>query len=148
MIFKDSVPINIYIYENTGKGLILKLIEYHKPMLHIRVCLHRTRQAAWLVRDMLQRNLLHGNSVYMVGSCHARLLHIIHVSAVSEVGAACAAWHLNFKINCYLGTPGLTAFAHLLQARASPCKRSCCISMFLFCGAFVVLQSRCLSRSV
>ena len=35
---------------------------------------------------MLQHDLLRGNSVYMVGSCRARLLHIIHVSAVSEVG--------------------------------------------------------------
>ena len=47
----------------------------------LKVCLHGTRQAARLARDMLQRDLLRGNSVYMVGSCRARLLHIIHVSA-------------------------------------------------------------------
>ena len=37
-------------------------------------------------RDMLQRDLLRGNNVYMVGSCRARLLHIIHVLAVFGVG--------------------------------------------------------------
>ena len=52
----------------------------------LKVRLHGTRQAARLVRDMLQRDLLRGNSVYMVGSCRARLLHIIHVSAVFRVG--------------------------------------------------------------
>ena len=47
-----------------------------------------------------------GNSVYMVGSCDARLLHIIHVSAVSEVGVlqrklsvtACAMRQFKFKL--------------------------------------------------
>ena len=52
----------------------------------IKVCLHGTLQAAQLAGDMLQCDLLHASSVYMVGSCHARLLHIIHVSAVFEVG--------------------------------------------------------------
>ena len=47
----------------------------------IKVRLHGTRQAARLARDMLQRDLLRGNSIYMVGSSRARLLHIIHVSA-------------------------------------------------------------------
>ena len=61
----------------------------------IKVRLHGVRQAAWLVRDMLQRN----NSIYMVGNCRVKLLHIIHVSAVFDVGVlqrkllatACAA---------------------------------------------------------
>ena len=35
-----------------------------------------TREAARLARDMLQRDLLSGNSVYVTGSCRARLLHI------------------------------------------------------------------------
>ena len=52
----------------------------------VKVRLHETRQAARLARDMLQRDFLRGNSVYMVGSCRARLLHIIHVSAVLGVG--------------------------------------------------------------
>ena len=59
-------------------------LAYQAHVLKVR--LHGRRQAARLARDMLQRDLLHGNSVYMVGSCRARLLHIIHVSAVSEVG--------------------------------------------------------------
>ena len=58
---------------------------------HVKVRLHGTRQAARLVRDMLQRDmlqrdLLRGNSIYMVGSSRARLLHIIHVSAFFGVG--------------------------------------------------------------
>ena len=48
----------------------------------VKVRLHGTRQAARLARDMLQRDLLRGYSIYMVGNCRARLLHIIHVSAV------------------------------------------------------------------
>ena len=52
----------------------------------LEVRLHGTRQAARLVRHMLQRDLLRGNSVYLVGSCSARLLHIIHVSAFFGVG--------------------------------------------------------------
>ena len=45
--------------------------------VNVKVRLQGTRQAARLARDMLRCN-----SVYMVGSCRARLLHIIHVSAV------------------------------------------------------------------
>ena len=52
----------------------------------LKVRLHGTRQAARLARDILQCNLLRGNSVYLVSSCRARLLHIIHVSAVFGVG--------------------------------------------------------------
>ena len=55
-------------------------------LITIKVLLHETRQAARLARDMLQRDLLRGNSVYMVGSCRTRLLHIIHVSAFFGVG--------------------------------------------------------------
>ena len=47
----------------------------------VKVRLHGTRQAARLARDMVQRDLLRGNSIYMEGSSRARLLHIIHVSA-------------------------------------------------------------------
>ena len=43
---------------------------------YLKVRLHGRRQAARLARDMLQRDLLRGNSVYMVGSCRARLLHV------------------------------------------------------------------------
>ena len=49
--------------------------------LKVKVRLHGTRQAARLAGDMLQRDLLRGNSIYMEGSSRARLLHIIHVSA-------------------------------------------------------------------
>ena len=59
---------------------------YHPSGVTLKVRLHGRRQAARLARDMLQRDLLRGNSVYMVGSCRARLLHIIHVSAVFGVG--------------------------------------------------------------
>ena len=52
----------------------------------LKVHLHGTRQAVRMARDRLQRDLLRSNSVYMVGSCPARLLHIIHVSAVFGVG--------------------------------------------------------------
>ena len=52
----------------------------------VKVRLHGERQAARLARDMLQRDLLRRHSVYMVGSCRAWLLHIIHVSAVFGVG--------------------------------------------------------------
>ena len=52
----------------------------------LKVHLHRVREAARLVSDMLQRDLMRGNSVYMVGSCRTQLLHIIHVSAFFGVG--------------------------------------------------------------
>ena len=51
-----------------------------------KVRLHGTWQAVRLARDMLQRDLLRGNSIYMVGSSRTRLLHLIHVSAFFGVG--------------------------------------------------------------
>ena len=51
----------------------------------LKVRLHGVRQAARLTRDMLQCDLLRGKSIYLVGSCGAQLLHIIHVSAVFGV---------------------------------------------------------------
>ena len=61
---------------------------------------------------MLQHNLLHDNSVYMVGSCCGRLLHIIQISAVSNVGvlqrklfvAVCVARNLVSKLNWCSGS--------------------------------------------
>ena len=72
-------------------------------------------------RDILQRDLLRGNSVYTIGSCRAGLLHIIHVSAVFEVGVlqrkllATALPRGNYKFKLKL-PPGLTAVARLLGA--------------------------------
>ena len=89
--------------------------------LSLKVRLHGRRQAARLARDMLQRDLLRGNSVYMVGSCRARLLHIIHVSAVSDVGVLQekCSWQPvprgNYKFKLKM-PPGLAAVARLLRA--------------------------------
>ena len=66
--------------------------------------------------DMLQRDLLHNNSVYMVGSCQMCLLHIIHVSLVSRVSVlqrklvvtACVVWQFSFKTEL---PPGLATVA-------------------------------------
>ena len=55
-------------------------------LLFLKVHLHGARQAVRLAPDMLQRDLLRSKSVYMVGSCRVRLLHIIHVSAIFGVG--------------------------------------------------------------
>ena len=55
---------------------------------------------------MLQRDLLRGNSVYMVGSCCVRLLHIIHVSAVKM-------------------PPGVAAVACLLRAACRHVNAQC-----------------------
>ena len=57
----------------------------YRYMLRLKVRFHGTRQATRLVRNM-QRDLLHSNSIHMVGSCRTLILHIIHVSAVFEVG--------------------------------------------------------------
>ena len=90
-------------------------------LIYIKVSLHGRRQAAQLARDMLQRDLLRGKSIYMVGRCRARLLHIIHVSAVSEVGVLQenCSWQPvpcgNFKFKLKL-PPGLAAVARLLRA--------------------------------
>ena len=88
---------------------------------HFKVRLHGRRQAARLARDMLQSDLLRVNSVYMVGSCRARLLHIIHVSAVSEVGVLqekssrqpVPRGNYKFKLKM---PPGLAAVTRLLRA--------------------------------
>ena len=87
----------------------------------LKVGLHGRRQGARLARDMLQCDLLRGNSVYMVGSCRTWLLHIIHVSALSEVSVLeenCSRQPVplgNFKFKLKL-RPGLAAVAHLLRA--------------------------------
>ena len=92
---------------------------------------------------MLQRDLLRGNSVYMVGSCRARLLHIIHVSAVSEVGvlqAKCSrqpAPRGNYKFKLKM-PPGLAAVARLLRAA---CRRVNAPVVFL-CFYFAARLSR------
>ena len=87
----------------------------------------------------------------MVGSCRVRLLHIIHVSAVFEVGVLQRKLrqllrqhvpHCNFKLKLKL-LPGLAAVTRLLRAGVSPCKCSCRIPMFLFFGAAVAPQSCC-----
>ena len=53
----------------------------------------------------------------------------------------------NFKFKLKL-PPGLTAVVRLLRAGVSLCKRFYCIPTFLFCGAAVAPQSRCLPRPV
>ena len=98
-------------------GLLRKIL----VEIHIKVRLYGRRQAARLARDMLQRDLLRGNSLYMVGRCSAWLLHIIHVSAVSEVGVLqekCSRQPVprgNFKFKLKM-PPGLAAVARLLRA--------------------------------
>ena len=90
----------------------------------LKVRLHGTRQAA---RDMRQHDVLRSNSIYMVGSSRARLLHIIHVSAFFGVGVLqrkwgnCSRQHVprgNYKFKLKL-PPGLAAVARLLRALAS-----------------------------
>ena len=118
----------------------------------VKVRLHGTRQAARLARDMVQRDLLRGNSIYMEGSSRARLLHIIHVSAflglfwgrcsskkteATARDSMCRAAIISSNLYCRPGSQ---------QSRVccvSPCKRSCCIPMFLYlrrgCRAAVAL---------
>ena len=109
----------------------------------LKLRLHGTRQAARLRRDMLQRDLLRGNSIYMVGSCRARLLHIIHVSAVSEVGILqekCSRQPVprgNYKFKLKM-PPGLAAVAPLLRAA---CRRVNAPVVFL-CFYFAARLSR------
>ena len=107
-----------YVYNCTAR----KLLTIHAMNCqHLKVRLHGRRQTTRLARDILQRDLPHGNSVYMVGSCRTRLLHIIHVSAVSEVGvlqANCSRQPVlrgNFMFKLKL-PPGHTAVARLLPA--------------------------------
>ena len=94
-------------------------------------------------RDMLPRDLLCGNGVYMVGSCRARLLHIIHVSAVSEVGVLkekCSRQPVprgNYKFKLKM-PPGLAAVARLLRAA---CRRVNAPVVFL-CFYFAARLSR------
>ena len=99
-----------------------------------------TRQAEPLARDMLhrymlrfkdatmQRDLLHGISVYMAGSCRTQVLHIIHISAgflgrcsskKPARDSLCRAVFLNSNITCSPGSQ---------QSRVcweQPCLRSC-----------------------
>ena len=92
---------------------------------------------------MLQCDLLRGNNVYMVGSCRAWLLHIIHVSAVSKVGVLqekCSRQPVsrgNFKFKLKM-PPGLAAVAHLLRA---VCRHVNAPVVFL-CFYFVAWLSR------
>ena len=67
-----------------------------------------------LTRDMLQHDLLHNNSVYMVGSCHAWLLHKSMYQQFLTMVSFKENWsrqpmpcgNLVSKINCHLVTPG------------------------------------------
>ena len=99
---------------NAGTNLFFKVWT-------LKLRLHGTRQAARLRRDMLQRDLLRGNSVCMIGSCRARLLHINHVSAVFKVGVLqekCSGQPVprgNYKFKLKM-PPGLAAVARLLRA--------------------------------
>ena len=81
----------------------------------LKVRLQGTRQAARLARDMLQRDLLRSNGVYMVGSCRARLLHIIHVSGfwgrcsskkteATARDSMCRAAFISSNLNCRPGS--------------------------------------------
>ena len=107
--------------------LLIKMSQWLKVRLHGR------RQAARLARDMLQRD----NSVYMVGSCRARLLHINHVSAVSEVGVLqrkCSRQPVprgNYKFKLKIAARARSSRASAASS-VSPCKRSCCIPMLCF----------------
>ena len=93
---------------------------------------------------MLQRDLLRGNSIYMVGSCRLWFLHIIQVSAVSEVGVLQekCSWqpvpHGNFKLKLKL-PPGLAAVARLLWAA---CRHVDAPVVFLFFYFAVRLSRR------
>ena len=107
--------------ENTCKLILMALKFVPMAPLTIKLRLHGTRQAVRLQRGMQQCDLLRGNSVYMVGSCRARLLHIIHVSAVSEVGVLqekCSRQPVrrsNYEFKLKM-PPGLAAVARLLRA--------------------------------
>ena len=145
--YKDCMCRYRFPIINTRQSWYHLIIIMGIPILG-KVHLHGRR----LARDILQRDLLRGNSVYMVGSCHARLLRIIHVSAVSEVGvlkknardSLCHAAILSSNLKCRPGRSSRASAASSL----SPCKHSSCIPMFLFCGVAVAPQSCCLSRPV
>ena len=126
---------------------------YRRRAGSLKVRLHGRRQAARLARDMLQRDLLCGNSVYMISSCRARLLHIIHVSVVSEVGVLqekCSRQPVprgNYEFKPKM-PPGLAAVARLLRAACRGVNAPVVFLCFYYCGAAVTQQSRCLSRPV
>ena len=112
----------------------------------VKVRLHGTRQAGRLARD-----LLCGNSVYMVSSCRARLLHIIHVSTffwgrcsskkteATARDSMCRAAIISSDVNCCPGSQQ----SRVCCVQGVTCKRSCCILMFLYlrhgCPAAVTL---------
>ena len=116
----------------------------------MKVRLHGKRQAARLGHDMLQRDLLRGNNVYMVGSCCARLLHIIHVSAVSEVGflqEKCSRQPVprgNYKYKLKM-PPGLAAVAGLLRA-ACRCVNAPVVFLCFYFAVRLSLRSRAAYR--
>ena len=137
-----------------------KYYSSYSERMVIQVRLHRAWQAARLARDMLQRDLLRRNSVYMVGSCGAWLLHIIHVSAVFGVSVLhfkenwgnCSRQHVprsNYKFKLKL-LPGLAAVVHLLHAACRRVNAPVVFLCFYFCSAAVTLpvQPCCLSRPV
>ena len=113
----------------------------------MKVRLHGTRQAARLARDKLQRDLLGGNSVYMVGSCRARLLHIIHISAFlrsvffKENWGNCSRQYVprgNKKLKLKLPLR-LAAVARLLCAACRRVNAPVVFLCFYICGAAVAL---------
>ena len=82
----------------------------------LKVRLHGTQQAAQLVRDMLQRDLLRGNSVYMVDSCIQSMYRKFLGSMFFK--ESCLRQHVlhgNFKFKLKL-PPGLAAVVRLLRA--------------------------------
>ena len=119
-------------------------------LTYIKVPLHGRRQAAQLACDMLQRDLLCGKSIYMVGRCRARLLHIIHVSAVSEVGVLqenCSRQPVpcgNFKFKIKL-PPRLAAVARLLRA-ACRCVNAPVVLLCFYFAAQLSRRSRAACR--
>ena len=116
---------------------IAKTLGWHP--FGIKVHLQGRQQAARMARDLLWRDLLHGNSVYMVRSCRARFLHIIRVSTVSEVGGLqenCSQQPVprsNFKFKLKL-PPGLTPVAHLLRAACCRVNAPVVFLWFYFAG--------------
>ena len=120
------------------------------PNPTLKVRLHGTRQAARLARDMLHRDLLRGNSVYMVGSCRVRLLHINHVSAVSEVGVLQEKYsrqpvpRSNYELKLKLPS-GLAAVARLLWA-ACRCANAPVVFLCFYFAARLSRRSRAACR--
>ena len=79
--------------------------------------------------QVLQRDLLRGNSIYM-GNCSRQLV---------------PRGNYKFKLNL---PPGLAAVARLLRAACRHVNAPVVFLCFYICGAAVVPQSRCLSRPV